>query len=95
MGLNSFLSCTLTLQTLFILLAGVVMKRYAILPVSLYVILGALGLPVFYSGVTGFGILLGPTGGYLIGFIFGALAVGLFYEPDPGSYKLPVFQPER
>ena len=71
MGFNSFFLIFLTLQTLFILLAGVVMKRYAILPVSLYVILGALGLPVFHSVVTGFGILLGPTGGYLIGFIFG------------------------
>lgn len=75
-----FFPVPLTLQTLFILLAGVVLKRYAILPVSLYVILGTLGLPVFHSGVTGFGILLGPTGGYLIGFIFGSLAVGLFYE---------------
>jgi biotin transport system substrate-specific component len=56
------------------------MKRYAVIPVSLYVLLGALGLPVYHTGVTGIGVLLGPTGGYLIGFIFAALVVGLAYE---------------
>jgi biotin transport system substrate-specific component len=69
-----------TLQTLFVLLAGAVMKRYAIIPVSLYVILGALGLPLFHNGIAGVGVLLGPTGGFLIGFIFAALATGLAYE---------------
>lgn len=75
-----FFPVPMTLQTLFVLLAGTVMKRYAIIPVSLYVALGTLGLPVFHTGVTGFGILLGPTGGYLTGFIFAAFVVGLAYE---------------
>ena len=75
-----FFPVPLTLQTLFVLLAGAVMKRYAVIPVSLYVLLGALGLPVFHTGVAGFGILLGPTGGYLIGFIVAALVVGLAFE---------------
>ncbi len=75
-----FFPVPLTLQTLFVLLAGAVMKRYAVIPVSLYVLLGALGLPVYHTGVTGIGVLLGPTGGYLIGFIFAALVVGLTYE---------------
>jgi biotin transport system substrate-specific component len=69
-----------TLQTLFVLLAGAVMKRYAVIPVSLYVILGALGLPLFHNGIAGVGILLGPTGGYLTGFIAAALITGLAYE---------------
>lgn len=75
-----FFPVPLTLQTLFVLLAGAVMKRYAVIPISLYVLLGALGLPLFHTGVAGLGILLGPTGGYLIGFIFAALVVGLAYE---------------
>jgi biotin transport system substrate-specific component len=75
-----FFPVPLTLQTLFVLLAGMIMKRFAVIPVSLYVVLGALGLPVFHSGVAGFGILLGPTGGYLVGFIFAVLVVGLAYE---------------
>lgn len=69
-----------TLQTLFVLLTGAVMKRYAVIPVGLYVLLGSLGLPIFHNGMTGPGVLLGPTGGYLIGFIFAALIVGLAYE---------------
>ena len=69
-----------TLQTLFVLLAGIVMHRYGAIPVLLYVILGILGLPVFHNGMAGIGVLLGPTGGYLIGFIFAGLIAGLAYE---------------
>jgi len=69
-----------TLQTLFVLLTGAVMKRYGAVPVALYILLGTLGLPLFHNGMTGPGVLLGPTGGYLIGFIFAALVVGLAYE---------------
>jgi len=83
-----FFPVPLTLQTLFVLLAGAVMKRYAVIPVSLYVVLGALGLPVFHTGVAGFGILLGPTGGYLIGFIFAALVVGLAYERESVTIRI-------
>ncbi len=75
-----FFPVPLTLQTLFVLLAGTVMRRYAVIPVTLYIVLGALGLPVFHNGIAGIGILLGPTGGYLIGFIAAALIVGLAYE---------------
>jgi biotin transport system substrate-specific component len=73
-------SVPVTLQTLFILLAGVVLHRYGAVPVLLYLVLGALGLPVFHNGMTGIGVLLGPTGGYLVGFVFAALVVGLAYE---------------
>lgn len=69
-----------TLQTLFVLLAGAVVKRYAVVPVFLYVLLGALGLPLFHNGLAGIGVLLGPTGGYLIGFIAASLVTGLAYE---------------
>lgn len=69
-----------TLQTLFVLLAGAVMKRYAVIPLFLYILLGALGLPLFHNGLAGIGVLLGPTGGYLIGFIAAALVTGLSYE---------------
>ena len=83
-----FFPVPLTLQTLFVLLAGAVMKRYAIIPVSLYIVLGALGLPVFHTGVTGFGILLGPTGGYLIGFACAAFVVGHAYEHESAAIRI-------
>jgi biotin transport system substrate-specific component len=75
-----FLPVPFTLQTLFVLLAGIVMKRYAVIPTSLLVLFGAMNLPVFHNGASGIGILLGPTGGYLIGFIPASLIVGLAYE---------------
>jgi len=83
-----FFPVPLTLQTLFVLLAGAVMKRYAVIPVSLYVLLGVLGLPVFHTGVAGFGMLLGPTGGYLIGFVFAALVVGFAYEHKSVTFRI-------
>jgi biotin transport system substrate-specific component len=83
-----FFPVPLTLQTLFVLLAGMILKRFAVIPVSLYVILGALGLPVFHAGVAGFGILLGPTGGYLVGFIGAALVVGLAYESPSQTIRI-------
>jgi len=75
-----FVPVPFTLQTFFVLLAAAVMKRDAVIPVALYVALGALGLPVFHNGIAGFGVLLGPTGGYLLGFIPAALLAGMAYE---------------
>lgn len=69
-----------TLQTLFLLLAALVMKRYAVLPAVLYILLGVCNLPVFHNGTAGLGVLLGPTGGYIIGFVPAALIAGLLCE---------------
>ena len=46
----------------------------------LYLCIGIVGLPVFSSFSSGFGKLLGPTGGYLIGFIFLAVISGICFE---------------
>ncbi len=75
-----FFPVPLTLQTLFVIMAGAVMGRYGMLPAGLYLLMGALNIPVFHSGTAGIGVLLGPTGGYIIGFVPGALATGLSYE---------------
>lgn len=77
-----------TLQTLFVILAGTVMKRYAILPAALYMVLGAINLPVFHNGLAGIGVLLGPSGGYIIGFILAAAIVGLAYEKNTRRSKI-------
>jgi len=75
-----FFPVPLTMQTLFVLLSGAVMKRKGVIPVGLYIALGAVGLPLFHNGAAGPGLLLGPTGGYLIGFIAAAYIVGALYE---------------
>ena len=69
-----------TLQTFFLLLAAPVMKRRAVIPAALYLLLGALNLPVFHAGLSGIGVLLGPSGGFLAGFIPAAAVAGLAYE---------------
>lgn len=46
----------------------------------IYLLLGLAGLPVFSGFTGGAGKLLGPTGGYLIGFIFLAILMGIVFE---------------
>lgn len=59
-----------TLQAMFVTLAGLsIGPRYGTLAVLLYVAAGSLGLPVFAGGHAGPAILLGPTGGFLLGFL--------------------------
>jgi biotin transport system substrate-specific component len=71
----------ITLQTLFTGLAGVLLGGYAgALSQIIYVILGVIGLPVFAGGQAGLGTLLGPAGGYLIGFIAAAYVIGKIVE---------------
>lgn len=65
-----------TLQPLFVLLAGLMLgARLGALSVVAYLILGLMA-PVFHSGTSGLGVLLGPTGGYLLGFVLGAMVAG-------------------
>ena len=45
---------------------------------GLYIALGAAGLPLFSGFRGGLGVLLGPTGGYIIGFLLTAGTIGLF-----------------
>jgi biotin transport system substrate-specific component len=59
----------ITLQTLFVLLAGAAIGRgWGSLSQVLYVGLGALGLPFFAGGASGVLAIAGPTGGYLLSF---------------------------
>ena len=63
-----------TLQTYAVFLAvGVLGGKRGSLSVLIYILLGAVGIPVFAGFSGGFGILLGSTGGYIIGFLFSAL----------------------
>ncbi|WP_395539419.1 biotin transporter BioY [Neotabrizicola sp. sgz301269] len=71
----------ITAQSLGIMLAGAVLgARLGFLAVALYVALGLLGLPIFSGGTGGFGVLAGPTGGFIIGFPFAAFVTGLVVE---------------
>jgi biotin transport system substrate-specific component len=67
-----------TLQTLMLFLIVLVLTpTEALCAVGGYLVLGAIGLPVFAGFRGGFGMLLGPTGGFLMGFFVAALSAGL------------------
>jgi biotin transport system substrate-specific component len=67
----------ITLQTFFLCLAGTLLgARLGALSQVVYLFLGIIGLPVFAGGKAGIGVLFGPTGGYLIGFVAAAFVIG-------------------
>lgn len=70
-----------TLQTMGVFIASALLgyKRGTI-SVIIYILLGAVGLPVFSNFSGGIGILIGPAGGYIIGFILTSVTIGLLTE---------------
>ena len=74
-----------TLQTFGGFIAvGILGGKRGTLAVLVYIILGAIGVPVFSGFTGGVGILAGTTGGYIIGFLFSALVMWLM-EKIPGK----------
>lgn len=72
------LEVSITLQTFAIfLVTGLLGLKCGTLSVVVYLLLGAVGLPVFTGFRGGMGSLVGVTGGYLLGFVFTAIVVGL------------------
>jgi biotin transport system substrate-specific component len=68
-------------QTFGVLLVGGALGfRRSAAALALYLVLGAIGLPIFARGTAGTGIILGATGGYLIGFVLAAAVVGRLAE---------------
>ena len=60
----------ITLQTLAVAFCGYLLApKFAALAITVYLLLGAVGVPVFSSFRGGFHMLTGPTGGFLIGFV--------------------------
>lgn len=73
----SFTPVPLSGGTLGVLYAGALLgSRRGAAAVALYLLEGASGLPVFSGGAVGVGHIIGPTGGYLLGFPVGAFVTG-------------------
>ena len=73
-----FTPVPLTGQTFAVLLVGAALgARRGAASLLLYLLQGLLGLPVFSGGTAGLAVLLGPTGGYLVGFVAAAWLVGM------------------
>jgi biotin transport system substrate-specific component len=77
----------IVLQNFFAILAGLLLGPFlGSLAVGLYLLAGSLGLPVFAGAAGGFAVLLGPAGGFLPGYLLGALSAGLIAgKPRPGK----------
>ncbi|MBI2655790.1 biotin transporter BioY [Candidatus Woesearchaeota archaeon] len=76
-----FTPVPITLQTLMVLLSGAMLGAYyGALAMIVYLLLGAIGLPVFAGGSAGFAALLGPSGGYLFSYPVAAFAVGYMLQ---------------
>jgi biotin transport system substrate-specific component len=79
----------LTLQPLFVILAGAVLgPRAGALAMASYVLLGAAGAPVFAMGRGGWIWLLHPSGGYLLSYPLAAFVVGLLAGKHAGKLRL-------
>jgi biotin transport system substrate-specific component len=76
-----FFPVPMTLQTLAVMLIGVTFGfRMAAATIALYLIEGLAGLPVFSNFGFGFAKLIGPTGGYLAGFLVAAAVMGFLAD---------------
>ena len=78
-------------QTFVVLLLGALLgARRGASAALTYVTLGVIGLPVFAGGNGGPLALLGPTGGYLLGFVAAAYVTGWLIEREPHRRAIPV-----
>lgn len=76
-------------QSLAIMLTGSILTvRQSAYSVLTFLLLGAVGVPVFAGMTGGIGILVGPRGGYLIGFLVGAVVIALLKGQNNNKWRL-------
>jgi len=81
-----------TFQAFFALLSGAILgSKLGAVSQAVYVLAGTAGMPVFSRGSGGAGYLLGPTGGYLAGFILCAFFTGFLFERAKKPYGRKAF----
>ena len=77
----------IVLQNMFVFLAPLLLgRRWGLASIAVYLLAGACGLPVFAGGMGGIGRFVGPTGGFLLGYLPAVLVIGLLV-----SGKRPFF----
>ncbi len=81
----------IVLTNLFVLLSGLLLgSRWGVASMGLYLLVGAIGIPVFAGGKGGLAHFFGPTGGYLFGFALSSWVTGFISERSPGSLILDI-----
>ena len=77
----------LALQTMIVNLTGYVLNaKQAFMTMLVYLLVGLAGVPVFTGGSAGPGKLFGPTGGFIIGFLFSAVFLA-YFRGEKYSFK--------
>lgn len=75
----------ITLQTLGVMLAGTILGAWrGAISMTVLLVLVAVGFPLLSGGRGGFGVFLGPSAGYLLGWVAGAAVIGLIAAPRAG-----------
>jgi biotin transport system substrate-specific component len=81
----------IVLSTLFVILSGLLLgSRWGPASMGLYLLVGAIGMPVFAGGKGGLVHFFGPTGGYLFGYILASWITGFISERSPGLWMLDI-----
>ena len=82
----------IVLSGLFVLLSGLLLgSRWGLASMALYLLVGAIGMPVFAGGKGGFPHFFGPTGGYLFGYLLAAWLTGALSERFRGLLMGDIF----
>jgi len=76
-----FTPVPITAQTLAVLLTGTILgSQMGVLSISIYLLAGIAGIPLFSGKTAGISYIFGPTGGYLFGFVIAAFVLGKLAE---------------
>lgn len=79
-----FSPAPVTLQVLGVFLAGLLLgPLWGLAAMVLYLLAGAVGAPVYAGGSAGIGVLVGPTGGYLLSYPIAAAVIGYIAHGGP------------
>ena len=78
-----------TLQTFAVFVtAGLLGTKRSEISIIVFIILGTIGVPVFAGFSSGPGVIAGPTGGYIVGFLLTALIIGLIMKLAKGKSEI-------
>lgn len=81
----------IVLSTLFVILSGLLLgSRWGPASMGLYLLVGAIGMPVFAGGKGGLAHFFGPTGGYLFGYVLASWITGFVSERSRGLLLLDI-----
>jgi biotin transport system substrate-specific component len=81
----------IVLSTLFVILSGLLLgSRWGVTSMGLYLLVGAIGIPVFAGGKGGLAHFFGPTGGYLFGYVLASWVTGFISEKSRGLLILDI-----